>query len=122
MNRESRPTAKRIYRELTAEEQRRVERAREAAAGDREAILAEGRARKQAWEAMRRDVARTIAALKAERERLGLSLADVEARSGLKRSAISRLENDPNANPTLLTLYRYATALGVRLETHLEQA
>lgn len=120
MNRKSRPTANRVYRELTREEQQRVQQARESAEADREAILAEGRVRKQAWEAMRRDVTRTIAALKAERERRGLSLADLEARSGLKRSAISRLENDPYANPTLLTLYRYAIALGVRLETHVE--
>ena len=98
-----------------------MQQARESAGADREAILAEGRVRKKAWESMRRDVARTIAALKAERQRLGLSLADIESRSGLKRSAISRLENDSNANPTLLTLYRYAAALGVRLETHVEQ-
>ena len=122
MNRESRPTAKRVYRELTAEERKLVQQARESAGADREAILAEGRARKSAWKSMRRDVARTITALKAERQRLGLSLADVEARSDLKRSAISRLENDSNTNPTLLTLYRYAGALGVRLETHVERS
>jgi len=122
MNHETGPTAKRVYRELTPEEQQRVQQARESAEADRETILAEGRVRKKAWESMRRDVARTIAALKAERKRLGWSLADVEARSGLKRSAISRLENDPNANPTLLTLCRYAMALGVRLETHVEEA
>ena len=120
MNRKSGPTARRVYRELAAEEQELVRQARESAGADRDAILAEGRKRKRAWESMRRDVAQTIAALKAERQRRGLSLADVEARSGLKRSAISRLENDSNANPTLLTLYRYAAALGVRLETHVE--
>jgi transcriptional regulator with XRE-family HTH domain len=48
------------------------------------------------------------------------SLADVEARSGLKPSAISRLENDPQANPTLLTLQRYAAALNMTLATTVE--
>ncbi len=36
-------------------------------------------------------------------------------------SALSRLENDPNANPTPLTLQRYAAALGLTLFTSLEQ-
>jgi len=60
-----------------------------------------------------------VAALRTERERLGLSLADVEASSGLKRSALSRLENDKTHNPTFLTLQRYAVALGMMLKTSL---
>ena len=121
MTKPKRSTSERIHRELTSQERQRVQRARAQTEARREAILAEGRVRKQAWEAMRREVARTVAALKAERQRLGLSLADVEARSGLKRSALSRLENDPNANPTMLTLQRYATALGLTLYTTIEQ-
>lgn len=97
-----------------------MKQARAETEAQRERIVAEGRVRKRAWEATRREVARTIAALKAERKRLGLSLADVEARCGLKRSALSRLENDPNANPTLLTLQRYAAALGLTLSTSVE--
>jgi DNA-binding XRE family transcriptional regulator len=50
--------------------------------------------------------------LKECRERQGLSLADVEARSGLTRSAISKLENGQNPNPTMITVMRYAAALG----------
>lgn len=86
----------------------------------REEILAEGRVRKVAREATQREVAHTIAGLKAERQRLGLSLADVEARCGLKRNALSRLENDPHANPTLLTLQRCAAALGKMVSTSAE--
>ena len=53
-----------------------------------------------------------VGALKAERARLGLSLADLAERTGLTRPAISRLENGHRLNPTLDTLYRYARALG----------
>jgi ribosome-binding protein aMBF1 (putative translation factor) len=51
-------------------------------------------------------------ALRAERERLGLSLSEVSARCGIEKGAISRIENGLNANPTLDTLRRCATALG----------
>ena len=110
-------TSDRVYRKLTPEERKRLDVARAETEASKEQILAEGRIRKQAWTAMRREVERTIAALKAERERAGLSLADGEARSGLKRSALSRLENDPKANPNLLTLQRYAAALKMTLST-----
>jgi transcriptional regulator with XRE-family HTH domain len=53
-----------------------------------------------------------VKVLKAERERLGLSLADVADRSGIERSNLSRLENESESNPTIATLTRYADALG----------
>ncbi len=46
------------------------------------------------------------------RERQGLTLTDVSERSGITRAATSRLENGWNLNPTLDTLFRYATVLG----------
>jgi len=55
------------------------------------------------------------AALRAERERQGLSLTDLAARSGLERSAISKLETGKVLNPNLSTLRRYAAALGKQL-------
>ncbi len=42
--------------------------------------------------------------LKQERERAGLSLADMAERTGIDRSALSRLENGRNPNPKLDTL------------------
>jgi transcriptional regulator with XRE-family HTH domain len=54
--------------------------------------------------------------LRAERARQGLSLADVQSRTGIARSALSRLETDPDANPTLTTIARYAEALGKDLQ------
>jgi transcriptional regulator with XRE-family HTH domain len=56
-----------------------------------------------------------IQRLKHERLRRGLSLADVARVTGQARSAISRLENGLYTNPTLDTVYRYASALGMRI-------
>lgn len=117
---EQQPTSERVYRELSAEERQRLNRARAETEAIRDEIVAEGRIRKRALEISRAQVRHTVDALRAERERLGLSLADVEARSGLKRSALSRLENDPAANPTLLTLQRYASAMGMRVVAGLQ--
>jgi DNA-binding XRE family transcriptional regulator len=57
-----------------------------------------------------------LAELKAFREQAGLSLSDVSRRCGIDKAALSRLENGQNPNPTLDTLWRYAAALGRRLE------
>jgi ribosome-binding protein aMBF1 (putative translation factor) len=117
---DQRPTSERVFRELTAQEQNRLDRARTETEAARDEILAEGDARKRALQISRAQVRQTVDALRAERERLGLSLADLESRSGLKRSALSRLEHDPTANPTLLTLQRYASAVGMRVVAGLE--
>lgn len=113
-------TSERVRRELNANEREGLEGAREETEASRSRILAEGRKHKVAWETMRRDVQSVIAELKTERERLGLTLADVEAKCGLKRSALSRLENDPQANPTMLTLQRYANAIGMSVSTKVQ--
>lgn len=52
-----------------------------------------------------------VAALKAERLRLGLSLTEVGRRSGIGKANLSRLENERDPNPTIDTLMRYAAAL-----------
>jgi DNA-binding XRE family transcriptional regulator len=61
-----------------------------------------------------------MAALRAERERQGLSLADLAERTGIDRAAIHKLEIGVNTNPTLSTLTRYAGALGARIEWDLK--
>jgi transcriptional regulator with XRE-family HTH domain len=61
-----------------------------------------------------------VAALRAERERQGLSLADIAERTGIDRAAVHKLEIGVNRNPTLATLNRYAEALGVRIEWSLK--
>ena len=52
--------------------------------------------------------------LKSCRERQGLSLGDISAKTGMSPSAISKLENG-HSNPTLQTLLRYVDALGARV-------
>lgn len=58
--------------------------------------------------------------IKARREQIGLSLADVAAKSGIDKAAISRLENGQAENPTYSTLERIAKALNQRLKLVLE--
>lgn len=53
-----------------------------------------------------------MAAVKGERERQGLTLADVAERTGIDQAALSRLENGKQPNTTWLTLARIAQALG----------
>lgn len=53
--------------------------------------------------------------LKRVRHEQGLSLADLAQRTGIDRSALSRLENGIYDNPTVSTLSRYAHALGKQI-------
>jgi DNA-binding XRE family transcriptional regulator len=61
-----------------------------------------------------------VASLKRERERRGLTLAEVSKRSGLDKGMISRLENGKVLNPTISTLWRYADAIGARINLAVE--
>ncbi len=61
-----------------------------------------------------------IAALRAQRERQGLSLADLAERTGVNRAAIHKLEIGANAIHKLATLTQYAGALGARIERNLK--
>ena len=61
-----------------------------------------------------------LAELKRTREAAGLSLADVAERSGIDKSALSRLENGIHDNPTIETLMRYAAAVGKKLSWTLQ--
>jgi DNA-binding XRE family transcriptional regulator len=63
-----------------------------------------------------------LAQLKAAREAKGLSLADLTERTGMDRSALSKLETGQRPNPTLETLVRYAEAVGKQLVVSLADA
>jgi hypothetical protein len=56
-----------------------------------------------------------LAALRLERERLGLTLTEVSRRTGIDTGDLSRLENGKVHDPRSSTLSRYARALGKRL-------
>lgn len=107
--------AKRVRRDLTPEEEQRWNRERDEAELDKKEILAKGRRVKAARNRVRIAVRDALKVLKAERQAQGLSLSDVEQRSGIGRAALSRLENESEANPTVVTLTRYAEALGKTL-------
>jgi predicted transcriptional regulator len=107
--------AKRIYRAFTPEEAQRWRLAKEEAEVEREEILAYGRQIKAARDRVAHALHDAFRVLKAERQAQGLSLSDIEQRSGIGRAALSRLENENEPNPTVTTLTRYAEALGKRL-------
>ena len=63
-----------------------------------------------------------MGSLKKERERQGLTLADLSKRSGIDQGALSKLETGSHGNPTLATLYRIALALGKVIACVLQDA
>jgi len=61
----------------------------------------------------------------AAREKAGLSQAEVASRMGTKATAITRLESSLSSgkhSPSLITLRRYAEAVGCELEVKLVKA
>jgi DNA-binding Xre family transcriptional regulator len=60
--------------------------------------------------------------MRQERERQGLSLADLAERTGMDKAALSRLETGRQANPTVDTLLRYASAIGKHIKMTLADA
>lgn len=60
--------------------------------------------------------------LKTAREEQGMSLADVADKTGMDRSALSKLESGQRPNPTFDTLARYAEAVGKKLVVGLIEA
>ena len=102
---------RRIHSPLTEQQRSRHRVIREEVASELPALKQIGRA----VIAKRDRLHQTLGDLKAERQRLGLSLTDVSERSGIDKAALSRLENAGNGNPTWETLMRYAQAIGVDL-------
>lgn len=60
-----------------------------------------------------------VARFKAVRESQELTLAEVAERMGIDPPALSRLETGKMLNPTLATLYKWAEALGLKLDIDL---
>jgi len=104
--------AKRSTRRLTVAERQKYQKMRESLSSEKDEILTEARRRKKAHDKVAAELREAFRILKKERLAQGLSLADMRDRTGMGRSAISRLENDETANPTIETLTRYAHALG----------
>jgi DNA-binding XRE family transcriptional regulator len=108
--------AKRSVRVLSEAERSRLGELRGRLDAEKDEIVSEARLQKAAHDAVAARLRDVMQLLHSERIRQGLSLADVQARAGIARSALSRLETEPDANPTLTTLTRYAEALGKDLQ------
>lgn len=61
------------------------------------------------------DLRKVFRSLREERVRQGLSLGELEERTGISRSRLSKLERCEDLNPTIGTITRYARALGKRV-------
>ncbi|QDT38481.1 helix-turn-helix transcriptional regulator [Stratiformator vulcanicus] len=108
-----------LRRSTTAEEAAQARHARKSAESERDQILKLGREAFAQKDRAATMAGRIGASLRAERERLGLSLSDVAGKTGMSREAISKLETGQRSNPTLLTLLRYASVLGLDLDIEL---
>lgn len=102
---------RRVNRKLSDEQKKRHAKIREEVEREKPARSARSQARKEELIALRD----AFIALKRERESRGLTLTEVAERSGIDKANLSRLENDPQPNPTLDTLSRIAQAIGVKL-------
>ena len=105
----------RVYRKATSEERARHAEIRERISQELPDIKARARNRLADLKKAGLPIRQVVRSLKAERLRLGLSLADMYDRTGIDRAALSRLENNEEANPTLSTLERYAGAVGKQM-------
>jgi hypothetical protein len=112
----------RIYRKATDEERERHAKVREQIAQELPEIKQRARARLALLKKEGTPLRQVLGALRAERERQGLSLADINERTGIDRAALSRLENNEEANPTLATLERYAAAVGKQMVVLLSES
>lgn len=107
---------KRITRDrrLTNEETQRYGSAREELARELPSLV-----RRHHERVALANIESLVQQLKAAREAQGLSLADMTERTGMDRSALSKLETGQRANPTIETLVRYAEAVGKHLVVEL---
>ena len=102
----------RINKPLTPEDRERHARIRAEIEKEKPRLTELGRQIRRRHEARQARLKQAVAELKAAREQLGLSLAEVGERTGIGKSNLSRLEKAPDPNPTIDTLNRYAEAVG----------
>ncbi len=112
----------RVYRKATDEELQRHAKVREQIAQELPELKQRARAKLALLKKEGTPLRQVLAALRMERERQGLSLTDINQRTGIDRAALSRLENNEDANPTLNTLERYADAVGKQMVVLLSES
>lgn len=105
-------------RRLTPEEAAKYKAIREQVAEELPDLIARHEARMGTLD----QLPELVQQLRAAREAQGLTLADLTERTGMDRSALSKLETGQRPNPTIETLVRYAAAVGKRLVVSLADA
>lgn len=110
-----RKATRRIRITLSHQDREEIRKLREQIESEKPEILAKGRAAKKAHDEAITGLREAFALLHSERKAQGLSLADLLERTGIGRSALSRLERNPEANPTITTLTKVAEALGKQI-------
>lgn len=105
-------------RKITANQAAKYDKVRAQVAQELPALIERHRRRTAAHD----QFGELVRQLKTARQASGLSLAELTKRTGMDRSAISKLENGQRPNPTLETLIRYAQAVGKRLQVSLSDA
>ena len=107
---------RRIYRAATPEEQEEHRRVRAQIAEELPVLRQLGKdLLAEALEAGG-DLQHILAFLKKERIKKGLSLAEIEVRTGLEQATLAALEHNSDANPTIDALTRYADAVGKKVK------
>ena len=106
---------KRVYRKATSEERVRHAKIRDQIAEELPEMRQWAQQRLALLKKEGTPLRQVLNALRAERERQGLSLKDIYDRTGIDRAVLLRLENNEDANPTLTTLERYAEAVGKQM-------
>lgn len=114
-----RPRGSVVRRPLTPAEAARLKRSQEEVEAQKDEILAIAGKVKAAIEAGEAALDEAMRVLRTERERQGLSLADMQERTGIARSSLCTLENAEDPNPTIATVCRVAEALGMGVEIRL---
>ncbi len=115
------PKPNRIIRDNSPAREAELQELRAQIEAEKPALLAEGKAKLKAAKAKRAELASIFASLKAEREKLGLTLAEMSERCGMAREVIYRLETQATPNPTIATIERYASALGLEVSFALKR-
>ena len=110
-----RKTGKRIYRSATSEEKARHAQIREQVQAELPELKQRGRAKLAETIHQGVEIHHITALLKAERMKQGLSLSDLNERTNIDRSTLSKLESNADTNPTISTLTRYAEAMGKKV-------
>ncbi len=99
-------------RRLTPEEADRYRKIREQIEQEKPEI----NARIRAHMAEVTDLARIFSELRKVREQQGMSLTDLQDKTGIDRASLSKLETGQRANFTLETVVRYAEAVGKHVQ------